>query len=169
LQGIAEYLVLLDSKVMPKAPRTTTNPLGQKILDVLREQGHADDLQYLATVMGVKAPSVHDWVNFGRLGKERFADLVRWSGKDLHWWFEIPTPIAGLRVQEPTARYGGVLPMDVFSTGSPDAQVRPPWPFPQLSEAWVCRLPPEQLAGLQRVLIATAEALNPPAGKQHRA
>lgn len=79
---------------MPKpiAERTTTNPLGLKINAVMREKGIEGDYATLAKIFDVKTPSVYDWITHGRLGKERYARLVEWSGKGLDWWFDITTP-----------------------------------------------------------------------------
>ena len=83
---------------MPKSPRQTQDPLGKKFLQVLREKGHADDLNYLAEVFGVKVQSTYDWINLGRFAKERYPRLVEWSGRPLEWWFDVGGP---LRASEP--------------------------------------------------------------------
>lgn len=76
----------------PTSERATTNPLGLKINAVMREKGIAGDYATLAKIFVVKTPSVYDWITHGRLGKERYAALVEWSGKGLDWWFDIATP-----------------------------------------------------------------------------
>ena len=70
---------------MPKpiSERKTSNPLGVKINSVMREKGIEGDYGTLANIFGVKTPSVYDWITHGRLGKERYAKLVEWSGKSL--------------------------------------------------------------------------------------
>lgn len=105
---------------MPKEPRTTDNPLGKKILTVLREQGHADDLNYLAKAFDVNVQSTYDWIKFGRMSKDRFARLVEWSGRSLHWWFDVPA-----RVED-----------------------RPAWPFPNVDEEALCGLDRDTLIAL---------------------
>ena len=74
----------------PTQERPTTNGLGQKINAVMREQGFEGDYARLAKVFNVKTPSVYDWIDHGRLGKERYAKLVEWSERNLDWWFDIP-------------------------------------------------------------------------------
>lgn len=82
---------------MTKPARTTSNPIGRKLLQVLDEQGTPDDLQALAAAFSVTVQSTYDWINHGRISKERYARLVEWSGHDLHWWFDLP-PVATLRL-----------------------------------------------------------------------
>jgi len=82
---------------MTKAARTTSNPLGRKLLQVLEEQGTPNDLTALAAAFSVAVPSTYDWINHGRIAKERYARLVEWSGHDLHWWFDL-APAATLRL-----------------------------------------------------------------------
>ena len=74
----------------PKSERVTDNPFGQKLNSVMRAQGIGGDYRALADVFGVRPQSVYDWVKHGRFAKERFADLVAWSGKSLHCWFDVP-------------------------------------------------------------------------------
>jgi len=40
----------------------------------------------VAAVFGVKAPSVYDWYEHGRIHKKHYPRLVEWSGKSLEWW-----------------------------------------------------------------------------------
>ena len=82
---------------MPKSQqeRNTENPLGQKINALMREKGICGDYRALANVFDVKTPSVYDWVDHGRLSKDRYAALVKWSGRSLDWWFDIPSAEAG--------------------------------------------------------------------------
>lgn len=70
--------------------RQTGMPLGMKINAVMAERGMAGDYAALARVFGVKTPSVYDWIDHDRLGKERYRKLVEWSGRSLDWWFDIP-------------------------------------------------------------------------------
>jgi hypothetical protein len=91
---------------MPKPNRTTADPLGNKLLQILREKGHEDDLVYLAGEFGVEVQSTYDWIKHGRIAKSRYARLVEWSGRTLHWWFDIPvgvdSPGGVLRAAEPS-------------------------------------------------------------------
>lgn len=75
----------------PQQERKTSNPLGQKINALMREKGLTGDYAAIARAFDVKTPSVYDWIDHGRLGKERYAALVQWSGRSLDWWFDIPT------------------------------------------------------------------------------
>lgn len=125
---------------MPKTPRTTSDPLGQKLLQVLREQGHADDLNFLAAQLGVTVQSTYDYIRHGRLAKERYPKLVEWSGRPLDWWFDVQTP-AQLRATEVAATYAA-------------------WPVPGVSLAELRdALSPEQRAevtGYLKALLAEA-------------
>lgn len=76
---------------MPKSPRASADPFGAKLLEVLRDKGQTDDLVYLAQVFGVKVQSTYDWITHGRMSRGRFQKLVEWSGRSLHWWFDIQT------------------------------------------------------------------------------
>lgn len=68
---------------MPKSQqeRNTSNPLGQKINALMREKGIAGDYAAIARAFDVKTPSVYDWIDHGRLGKDRYLALVKWSGR----------------------------------------------------------------------------------------
>ena len=114
---------------MPKEPRTTDDPVGQKLLQVLREKGRQDDLKHLAKVFDVRVQSTYDWIKYGRISKDRYATLVQWSGRPLEWWFDVPS------------------------------SSRPPWPFPQLQEDAIAAMDPLQIARLEGALILTAAQL----------
>lgn len=109
---------------MPKPPRTTSDPLGQKLLQVLREQGHPDDLNHLAAQLGVTVQSTYDYIRHGRLAKERYARLVEWSGRPLDWWFDVQTPAKQRAAEESAAYAGWPLPgttmAELRETLSPD-------------------------------------------------
>jgi hypothetical protein len=133
---------------MPKRSYETDNPFGQKLLQVLAERGTPGDLPALANAFGVAVPSTYDWIRHGRFAKDRYADLVTWSGRSLHWWFDCP-PVASEQsaprtLEEPTAPYG-----------------RPPWPFPNISERRVCSMPIETRLKLQAVLTPVLDMLAP--------
>lgn len=145
---------------MPKKPRQTTDPLGQKLLQVLREQGHADDLNYLAAQLGVTVQPTYDYIRHGRLAKERYARLVEWSGRPLDWWFDVQTP-AQIRAAEEAAAYAA-------------------WPVPGVTLAQIrAALSPEQRAevtGYLKAMLAEAQRAQPatasagsPSGKLLRA
>lgn len=91
---------------MPKPPRETDDPLGKKLLQVLRETGHEDDLNELARQLQVKVQSTYDYIKHGRIAKDRYPLLVQWSGRSLDWWFDVPrysatSPQAAPMVSEP--------------------------------------------------------------------
>ena len=86
---------------MPKKPRETSDPLGKKLLQVLAEKGRADDLNFLAEALGVTVQSTYDYINHGRLSKDRYARLVEWSDRSLDWWFDIPS----YRASSPICEY----------------------------------------------------------------
>lgn len=119
---------------MPKpiTERATTNPLGQKLNAVLREKGMEGDYAALARIFEVKTPSVYDWITHGRLGKERYAKLVEWSGKGLDWWFDIRTPESfayeAPTAPTPPAKASEVLRLDHFAAPKRS-------PFPRISAA----------------------------------
>ena len=131
---------------MPKSKYETENPLGRKLLQVLAERGTPDDLPALAQAFAVSVPSTYDWIRHGRFAKERYPDLVRWSGRSLDWWFDCQpgetTAIATMSVNESTAPYG-----------------RPAWPFPNIPESRVCRLSLENRVKLQNVMLPVLDML----------
>lgn len=69
-----------------KKERQTTNPIGLKINDVLREKNLIGDYAAVAEYFGVAVPSVYGWVDKGRISKDRLPMLTTWSGKPLTWW-----------------------------------------------------------------------------------
>lgn len=42
----------------------------------------------LAELMGVKAPSVYDWLKYGRIAKHRIPELAKIFDRPLSWWFD---------------------------------------------------------------------------------
>lgn len=110
----------------------TSDPIGLKINQVMAEKGIAADYKALADAFGVTAPSAREWVQFGRIAKDRYPQLVAWSGRSLHWWFDVPEP------------GGNTLPA---RESSPPAYVRPApalpapeWPFPTIEAARIQKL-----------------------------
>jgi transcriptional regulator with XRE-family HTH domain len=111
----------------------------------------------LARASRVSKPSVNDWLS-GKTKALKAETLV------------LAAEFLNVRPRWLALGEGPMRDGQPFTVGEPPAPYgRPAWPFPQLSETWVANLPPEQLAGLQRVLVATAEALSPAAEKQRRA
>lgn len=130
---------------MPKpiSERQTTNPLGLKLNRVLAEKGMPGDYAALASIFGVKTPSVYDWVVHGRLGKERYAKLVEWSGRGLDWWFDVPTPPAQ------AGHMAADRPAPAYLPAPPQQQPPLQSPFGRISaEDWAA-LPPEVLAEIE--------------------
>lgn len=69
--------------------RGTTNPIGLKFHQIMAEKQIEGDYKALADAFGVKTPSVYDWIDHARIGKDKYRRLVEWSGRSLHWWFDI--------------------------------------------------------------------------------
>lgn len=130
---------------MPKpiSERQTTNPLGLKLNRVLAEKGMPGDYAALASIFGVKTPSVYDWVVHGRLGKERYAKLVEWSGRGLDWWFDVPTPPAQ------AGHMAADRPAPTYLPAPPQPPQLPQSPFGRIrADEWAA-LPPEVLAEIE--------------------
>lgn len=72
--------------------RETANPIGMKFHQIMAEKKIEGDYKALADAFGVKTPSVYDWIDHARIGKDKYPRLVAWSGKSLHWWFDIEAP-----------------------------------------------------------------------------
>ena len=129
---------------MPKPRKVieTSDPLGIKLNKILDEKGIAGDYAALASVFGVTPPSAREWVQFGRLSKERYQTLVEWSGRSLHWWFDIPEDIPReyrYEAAEPTTHM-------VRETASswPDR-----WPFRSITSDELRQLPDQALREIE--------------------
>jgi hypothetical protein len=147
-QGIAYAAYTFQHEGMPKPVRQTTNPLGQKLLFVLREKGHEGDLKALADALGVTVQSTYDWINHGRVAKDRFVRLVEWSGRSLDWWFDIPevhahNPAHAIAC-EPAANYANS------------------WPFHLIPERAVREMAREDLARLEGAMLITMATMGIP-------
>ncbi len=77
---------------MPKSTkqRPTENPIGKKFHEVMAEKAITGDYRALALAFKVATPSVYDWIDHGRISKERYPRLAEWSGRSLDWWFDVP-------------------------------------------------------------------------------
>ncbi len=129
----------------PKSERVTDNPFGQKLNSVMRAQGIGGDYRALADVFGVRPQSVYDWVKHGRFAKERFADLVAWSGKSLHCWFDVP------ELSRPTP-----APEPMPATNERAATYLVGWPFKTVTKADFDALPTDlqlQIEGYVRGVV----------------
>lgn len=109
---------------MPRIKKVmkTDVPFGQKFNDVMAAKGMAGDYAKLAEDFGVTTPSAREWVKYGRFAKERYPDLVKWSGRSLDWWFDAVPPLglgAASSVQQVTPIY--------------DVPPPPAWPFRTVS------------------------------------
>lgn len=135
---------------MPKAPRTTSDPFGAKLLQVLKDLGHADDLNYLASVFEVRVQSVYDWINHGRMAKERYPQLVKWSKRSLDWWFDAapdaninPTGVSRFVANEPIGTYAS----------------KTPWPFERVSYEFIRSLNKRDVDLIEASIISVVTAL----------
>lgn len=81
-QGIAESTVPADHQAMPKEPEHIGNRLRAEMNK--RKLSVAE----VAKRFGVKAPSVYDWLNFGRIAKKHLPKLVAEFGHSMQWWIE---------------------------------------------------------------------------------
>lgn len=112
----------------PTKVRATTNPIGVKFHEVMHAKGIDGDYKAVADAFGVKTPSVYDWIDHARIGKDKYRKLVEWSGRSLHWWFDLEDvwpmrePATVLRAQEPTKVY--------------DLKAQTAWPFSRSFERY---------------------------------
>jgi hypothetical protein len=77
------------------------------------------------------------------MAKERYARLVEWSGRDLHWWFDIPAKPrpALIHAEEQAAAYNL------------------PWPFSRVSERAIRQLAPSDLATIEGILLGALSVM----------
>lgn len=133
----------------------TDDPFGQKLNAVMQAKGMAGDYRQLAQAFDVTVGSAREWIKFGRFAKERYGALVRWSGRSLHWWFDI---------DEPVDRAAATA---LAQERQPEYQVNPQagaaWPFVTIQPADF-RLLDEpdrrEIEGLARGLIVAAQRKN---------
>ena len=126
-----------------KKPIATQHPFGIKINQVMVMKGMAGDYQALADVFGVTVQSAREWVQYGRLSKAHYARLVLWSGRVLHWWFDVPAPM------------GKDANATIALTPAPA-----PWPFRHVSAGDYAQLDEYergQVEGLVRALLIQAQ------------
>lgn len=103
----------------PMKRRDTSNPIGLKFHKVMEEKGIVADYAAVARAFGVATPSVYDWIDHGRIGKDRYRQLVEWSGRQLDWWFDI-APSTAEPAATPQIQQNGV-PYVILRTAN--------WPF----------------------------------------
>lgn len=82
--------------------------IGQHLAQYMEQ--HQITQNTVATVFGVKQPSVSGWLQNGRMARKHYQKLVEWSGLPIEHWLGLK-PIAahnigGLSVREPEAQYG---------------------------------------------------------------
>ena len=70
-------------------PSPQQQTISKKIRACLDESGLTPP--QLATILGVKAPSVYDWLSTGKISKERFPALSALFKKPLSWWHDADT------------------------------------------------------------------------------
>ena len=70
---------------MPNLAMTPQLKLAAKLKEAMADK--AMSKAELAEKMGVKTPSVYDWLNYGRIAKARLPALVEIFGRPLDWWF----------------------------------------------------------------------------------
>ena len=82
--------------------------LAAKLREAMAERGMSK--AELAQKMGVKTPSVYDWLTYGRIAKGRLPALVDIFGRPLEWWFgDDEEPVEPLEKQL-LALYRGLSP-----------------------------------------------------------
>lgn len=141
---------------MPKthAVKATSDPFGQKFNAVMAEKGIAGNYRAVAEIFGVRPQSVYDWIRHGRFGKDRFGALVAWSGRSLHWWFDLPEPWPA---QASSPAPGVAEQAGVYLTN---------WPFRTISKAEFDELPPDarlEIEGYARGTVRQHQAQKKPA------
>lgn len=67
---------------MPKEPKHIGNRLRAEM------DKRKLTVAQVAEMFGVKAPSVYDWLNFGRIAKKHLPKLVAEFGHSMQWWIE---------------------------------------------------------------------------------
>ena len=129
----------------PKQPIKTQNAFGVKMNTILALKGMEGDYKALADVFGVSVPSARQWIESGRVSKDHYATLVQWSGRDLHWWFDVPAPLDHSAAEsKPLALHA-----------------QPAWPFRRVSPADYERLDEYergQVEGLVQALLIQSQA-----------
>lgn len=125
----------------PRSIIETSDPLGVKLNEVMAEKHMAGDYAKLARAFGVTTASAREWVKYGRLSKDRFPVLVQWSGRSLHWWFDVTPDVQMV----PVSGSGGLELGSSLST-PPLARERSPeyhpsWPFETITPSDLKRLP----------------------------
>lgn len=60
--------------------------MGKKLQKMAEERGLRP--VDIAKIFNVKAPSVYDWYEHGRIHKKHFEKLVEWSGQPITWWLD---------------------------------------------------------------------------------
>lgn len=119
----------------PKAVRATTNPLGQKINQIMESQGHAGDYAWLAAHFGIAVPSTYSWIDKGTVSKEHYPKLVEWSGKSLDWWFDVPPLYNRTGTSAPYGLHPDITPALAMSTPANWPLSVPPDQLERLSQA----------------------------------
>lgn len=88
----------------------------------------------VANTFCVKAPSVSDWLKYGRIARKHLPLLVEVSGRPLEYWIDdtigtsFATPVIARRIAEATALYGSdpklIKLMEIARMLSPTARAQ---------------------------------------------
>lgn len=132
----------------PMKERKTENPLGLKINALMRERGMTGDYAALAKIFDVKTPSVYDWIDHGRLGKERYVALVDWSERSLDWWFDIATPVK-LTYERPAPGNTTLVVLHDTNTDGDPPPAPVSFPFQRITPHEWATLPPDAVREIE--------------------
>jgi hypothetical protein len=69
-------------------PMTKIDHIGQKLKKEAEKIGLKP--KDVAVLFGVKAPSVYDWYDHGRIHKKHYPVLIEKFGRPLSWWLDFP-------------------------------------------------------------------------------
>ena len=139
----------------PLKLRDTANPIGLKFHEVMRDKNIVADYAAVARAFEVATPSVYDWIDHGRISKDRYPQLVQWSGRPLDWWFNIQP--AAHQASDPVVIHQ-VTPIYDIKNGSK-------WPFSRSFEAFK-RLSQADQARADGYIAAMIDAAQETAGQQ---
>lgn len=138
---------------MPKPikQRETSNPLGLKFHEVMKEKNMVGDYKALAAVFDVATPSVYDWIDHARISKDRYRQMVEWSGRSLDWWFDIPADAITKPAPSPPRRKVAVNEVNHPAWMPKD------WPFKKITPRQWNGLEPGQRHKAEKLVLAYIE------------
>lgn len=82
-QGIAEFDSAMPNPNMPNENQSVRH-IGHRLKDEMTARNLSE--AEVGDLFGVKAPSVYDWIKFGRIAKKHLPRLVEVFGHSVHWW-----------------------------------------------------------------------------------